>query len=301
MNASVAKEQLPGPGQMFLDHIGWMVPSIGVAEAAMEKLGLPLTPYSVHANRNPQTGQLEPVGTGNRLAMLPQGYLEILVPAVNVDNPVTRHMAASLQRYVGVHLTAFGVDDAGREAERIAASGFKLQPTVNLRRTVEATDGREVELKFTVVRPAFEQFAEGRTQVLTHHTPEHMWQERYLPTENPVQGLMEVAYVVDNPVDVASRFSRFLGRTAGSDSSIFIKLDRGRVRFMTRKAAAETFGADKLPENPSIAALTLSTRDLDRTRDVLLSNGLHPGSLGQKHLLIDASEALGVNLVFVPV
>ena len=207
-----AAPQLPNDSQIFLDHIGWMAPDMARASAALDALGLTLTPYSVHAHRDPATDELKPVGTANRLAMLPTGYLEVLTPVDGASSPVAKHVKACIARHVGVHLVAFTVADAEAKARALAKSGFTVQPPVHLRRTIEAADGRKVEVAFTVVRPAFDHFPEGRVQVLAHHTPDHMWQSRYFPTASPYEALVEVAYVVDDPVETAERFARFPGR-----------------------------------------------------------------------------------------
>src|SRR5690606_23109917 len=148
----MSRAQLPEPGQVFLDHVAWMVPDMAQATAVFEQLGFPLTPYAVHGDRDPGTGELKPVGTANRLAMLERGYLEILTPVEGVDTPVIRHMRAALAHHTGVHLLAFAVHDAGVAAREIAERGFRLQPTVHLKRQVEAEDGSQAEAAFTVVR-----------------------------------------------------------------------------------------------------------------------------------------------------
>lgn len=293
--------QLPRPGQIFLDHVGWMVPDMAAAEVAFDNLGLPLTPLSVHGVADPATGERKLTGTANRLAMLPAGYLEILTPHGGIDNSTVQHLQKSIARHIGIHLLAFTVADAGADAERLRTNGFELQPTVHLRRTIEAEDGTEAEVAFTVIRTGYDVFPEARVQILTHHTPQHMWQSRYLPPESCISGLIEAAIVVDNPAETAAHFSKFLGRGIMSDKDDrLILLDRGRVRFVTRRSASQLFGATRLPPNPSVAAITLTSSDIDRTRDVLLSNGLRPGSLGAPHLLIDAAEGLGVHIVIVP-
>ncbi len=294
-------QQLPRPGQIFLDHVGWMAPDMATAATVFDGLGLPLTPLSVHGVRDPASGQNRPSGTANRLAMLPTGYLEILTPHGNIDNATVQHLRTSIARHVGVHLLAFSVADADQESQRLLSDGFKLQPTVHLRRTIEAEDGRAAEVAFTVIRTGYDVFPEARAQLLTHHTPEHMWQRRYLPTENCITGLVEVTLVVDDPAASAARFAKFLGRLPMTDQKDrVILLDRGRLRFITRANASSSFGARTLPANPSVGAVTLTSSDIERTRDVFLSNGLHPGSLGEPHLLIDASEAMGVHIVIVP-
>ena len=274
---------------------------MAAAEVAFDNLGLPLTPLSVHGVADPATGERKLTGTANRLAMLPAGYLEILTPHGGIDNSTVQHLQKSIARHIGIHLLAFTVADAGADAERLRTNGFELQPTVHLRRTIEAEDGTEAEVAFTVIRTGYDVFPEARAQILTHHTPEQMWQSRYLPPESCISGLIEAAIVVDNPTETAAHFSKFLGRGIIPDKDDrLILLDRGRVRFVTRRSASQLFGATRLPPNPSVAAITLTSSDIDRTRDVLLSNGLRPGSLGAPHLLIDAAEGLGVHIVIVP-
>lgn len=293
--------QLPRPGQIFLDHVGWMVPDMTAAAVAFDNLGLPLTPLSIHGVTDPATGERKETGTANQLAMLPTGYLEILTPHGGIDNPTVQHLKASIARHVGIHLLAFTVADAEADAARLQAAGFTLQPTVHLRRTIEAADGSQAEVAFTVIRTGYDVFPEARAQILTHHTPEHMWQKRYLPAESCITGLIEAALVVDDPTESAARFAKFLGRSVmPNKDDRLILLDRGRLRFVTRKNASHLFGATRLPPNPSVAAITLTSSDLERTRDVFLSNGLRPGSLGAPHLLIDAAEGLGVHIVVVP-
>ena len=292
--------QLPESGQIFLDHVAWMVPDMAQAAPVFEKLGFSLTPFAVHGDRDPNTGTLNLVGSANRLAILKRGYLEILTPVEGADTPVTRHMRKALDHHTGVHLIAFSVADAAQAARQIAERGFDLQPTVHLKRTVEAADGQEAEAAFTVVRAAFEHFPEARAQVLTHHTPQHVWQDRYISTENGIVGLLEAAIVTADPAESAARFAGFVGKTVERDAGTFvIRLDRGRLRFVDARGGAEHFGRVSRPPMPAVGAITLTTEDLDKTRYFLLSEGLRPGAINPSHLLIDESEALGVHLVIV--
>jgi hypothetical protein len=292
---------VPPPGKIYLDHVGWMVPDMAAAARVFDALGLPLTPLAVHAAADPKTGKLAPTGTANRLAMLPHGYLEILTPHGDISNPTVDHLKAAIARHIGIHLLAFSVADAAESATRLAAESFTVQPTVHLRRMVETADGGQAEAAFSVVRTGYDTFPEARCQILTHHTPEHVWQPRFFPTESCITGLIEATVVVEDPAACAARFAKFLGRTPMADKDDrLILLDRGRLRFVKRASASNLFGARTLPPDPSIGAITLTSSDIERTRDVFLSNGLHPGSLGAPHLLLDAAEGLGVHIVVVP-
>ena len=158
--------QSPGAGKIFLDHVGWMAPDMERAAAVFERLGFPLTPYSVHGDRDPVTGTLKPVGTANRLAMLEQGYLEILAPIDGHQTPLVQHLRNAISHHTGVHLLAFSVNDAEETAREIAAREVTLLPAVHLRRTIEGEDGQDAEVAFTVVRAAFEQFPEARVRAV---------------------------------------------------------------------------------------------------------------------------------------
>ena len=68
--------QLPPAGAVFLDHVAHFVPEMDAAATALERCGFRLTPFTVQTNRVNE--EAVPAGTGNRCAMLRQGYLEIL-------------------------------------------------------------------------------------------------------------------------------------------------------------------------------------------------------------------------------
>ncbi len=296
-----AGRQLPDRGEMYLDHVGWMVPDMDAATRAFTRLGFALTPYSLHGDMDPETGRIVPLGSANRLAMLERGYLEILTPVAGADTAMARHLKDSMGRYVGVHLIAFAVADAHAEAARLAGAGFRLQATVNLRRTIEAADGSAVQVAFTVVRARFGSIPEGRLQVLTHLSPEHLWQERYIARDNAITGLCEAVLAVPDPAASAGRLTRFTGRgVRETDGGGTILLDRGRLTFSTPGAIARRYGGLPLPPGPAMAAVGLVSRDLDRTRDFLLGRGVGLLVDQPERLIVDPQDAMGAALVIEP-
>lgn len=273
-----ATRQLPIGDEIFLDHIGWFVPDMDAAGRALERLGFLLTPFSLHGDRDAVTGAIKPVGTANRLIMLEQGYLEILAVVGDADTPVVRHMRTTLaDRGTGVHLIALAVADAARKAEVLAKAGFSMQPTVNLRRMIVTEAGGEGEVAFTVVRPAFAHFPECRMQVLTHHTPEHMWQRRYVAQPNGIMGLDRVSLVVPDVADTAERMARVIGKDGT------LKLDRGAIRI------------DAAVGHPRIESLGLLSRDLALTEPVMAERGVAIQRNGDV-LVVAPEDALGVRL-----
>lgn len=296
MPISEKTPQLPAAGEVFLDHVGWFTSDMTAATSAFERLGFPLTPFSVHGDRDPETGVIKAIGSANHLAMLERGYLEILTPVAGIDSPVARHITSSLERYTGVHLVAFTVADAETDRARLAEAGFTVMPTVNLRRTVELEDGSETEVAFTVLRGELGSIPEGRMQVLTHHTPEAMWQGRYV-AKNGFGQLDEVLFAVSAPAESAGRLASFTGRRAREDGGIWtVALDRGRLRFMTHDRASAELGGAAIGDGVTIAAIGFQgdpQHVLARTSDT----GVPARKLGDGRVIIPADAAVGCCLI----
>ena len=290
--------QLPLGDEVFFDHVAWMVPDMEAASAAFTRLGFPLTPFSPHTAADPNGGPPIQQGTANRLAMLEIGYLEILCARDGIDDPLSRNVRSSLERYTGVHLVAAAVADAEAHHARLSAAGADPLPLVGLRRVIEAEDGSEAEVSFSVVRPPLNVNPEGRMQLLTHYTPKHMWQGRYVARDNAITALTGAMIVVDDPAEAATRLSKLFTvpeHTEGDDR--ILGFSRGWMRLTT------TAGLDTLlpgltpPDSPYIAALTLASRDLDATRAFMADRDVKLLADTETMLAIDPSESMGTALV----
>ena len=293
--------QLPAGGEIFLDHVGWYVPDLDDVGRAFGRLGFPLTPYSVHGDRDPESGAIIAQGSANRLALLEQGYLEFLTDVEGTDTKVGTHLRREMDRYIGVHLTAFSVFDAVAEADRLAGDGFRLQPTVHLRRTIEGADGADVEVAFTVVRAAFGSIPEGRIQTLAHHTPEHLWQRRYMAEANALIGLAEVVFSVADPTASAGRLAKFTGRSAiETETGMSVPLDRGKLTFFEPKDVPRQLGIQAMPEAPATVAIGLVSRDLAKTREFMRAQSVRLAVDEPNRLIVEPDEALGSALIVYP-
>ena len=258
--------QVPSAGEKLLDHIAHWVPDLGAAGEALQSLGFVLTPWSEqHASPRPGA-PVSPVGSANRCIMLRSGYLEVLAPLS--PTPIGRELQAGIERYVGVHLLAFGSSDTKAEQARLEALGFPQRPVVALRREVEIESGGTATLRFTVGRAELGSMAEGRVQFLTHHTPEHLWQTRYLGHPNTAEDLAEVWIVVADLDEAASRYAAYLDLPAirGAPGAATISLSRGRVSLFTQEAFGERLPGAKVPTLPFIAGYGLAVSDPGRAR-----------------------------------
>jgi hypothetical protein len=290
--------QLPLGDEVFFDHVAWMVPDMEAASAAFTRLGFPLTPFSPHTAADPNGGPPIQQGTANRLAMLEIGYLEILCARDGIDDPLSRNVRSSLERYTGVHLVASAVADAEAHHARLSAQGVEPLPLVGLRRVIEAEDGSDVEVSFSVVRPPLNANPEGRMQLLTHYTPKHMWQGRYIARDNAITALTGAVIVVDDPAEAGTRLSELFTvpvRTEGDER--VLDFDRGQLR-LTSQAGLNTLLPGLIPPvSPYIAALTMASRDLEATWTFMAERGVKILADTDTMLAIDPSESMGTALV----
>jgi hypothetical protein len=268
-----ADRQLPVGGEIFLDHVGHFVRDPDAATRALIRAGFAPAPVSVQVNAD-SSGVTRLTGTGNVTAMLTRGYIEALFKTA--DTPLGRELDTAIARYPGVHLAAFAVADSGKTHRRLAESGFRMRPLVELQRPVDAEYGSGTAA-FTVARVQPGEMPEGRIQALTHHTESVVWQPRWLVHPNGALGLASVTIVVANLAEAASRFARFSGRQASATSfGHTIHLDRGRVDLLTADAFTHNFPDIEIPSLPFIGSYGIKVKSLATLHDILSQGGLKP-------------------------
>jgi len=277
------------------------VPHIDAASAALEQAGFTLTPFSEQSHRLEPDGPLTPAGAGNRCVMLREGYLEFLTPTG--DTPIAQQLRSAIQRYTGLHLIALGTAAAEADHARLEKNGFSPLPAVALQREIGTTDGSGTA-RFTVVRVPPGTMAEGRIQYCQQHTPELLWQPRWLEHRNHARGLAAVIICVADPQEAAQRYARYTGLLAQlSRTQWRIDTQRGALLFVTPAAVEQKLGITA-PALPWIAGYVLTSDKLAATRDALHSCDvsehegrllLHwPGTVGGIVLFQQAGTALPV-------
>ncbi|MEE8515563.1 MAG: VOC family protein [Alphaproteobacteria bacterium] len=292
---AAARSQLPDASEVFLDHVAWFAPDMAAAEHCFTRLGFTLTPFTPQSNAGPH-GPIA-AGTGNRCAMLGAGYLEILTSVPGPETELSRQLIAALGRYTGIHLVAFATADTGAEGRRLQRQGFDPLPAVDLRRPVKGAE-QDAEAAFTVLRLAPGAMAEGRIQFLTHHTPDLVWQRRFMAAKNAVTGLTGVLFAVDDMAGAARRYGCFTGRAPdiAGDTGV-ITLDRGCLIFAGPERCRSLVPGIEIPAMPFIAAVLLESRNISLTQEFLEGRGVDVHGLGAGAMLVPATEAMGASLV----
>jgi Glyoxalase-like domain len=199
--------------------------------------------------------------------MFARGYIEVLFKTA--DTPLARQLDAGLARYGGVHLAAFSVADAAAAHARLAASGFRMQPLVQMQRPVDTGAGPGTAA-FTLARVEPGEMPEGRIQILTHRTEHTVWQPRWLSHPNGAFALTSVTIAVADVKEAAQRFARFTGRNAAPSSlGQTIALDRGRVELVTADAFARMLPDVPIPSLPFTGAYGIRVKSLAALGDML--------------------------------
>lgn len=279
--------QTPQPGQIFLDHVGWFVPDMDAASVSFNRLGFPLTPFTVHMNEQPD-GSRVPSGTANRCAMIRRGYLEVLTRVPEVESAITAQMDAGLARYTGLHLIAFTVGDTDAATVELRDAGFSPEPPIALRRPMPLDDGGEGTAAFSVIRLPSDAMAEGRVQVLSQDTPDVVWQPSVTADENALDMLSGLLICAEDPEEAANRYARFTGKPKVAQGRGYrIDLDRGCLSICDPDDCRRMLPGIEIPSMPFIAAVSIRSADIAATRAFLAAAGVL--------LLADMAECLIVS------
>lgn len=267
MIADSASHQRPPAGGLVLDHIAHFVPEMAAAERDLHQLGFTLTPLSHQMHRTEPGAPLVSAGTANRTAMLARGYLEFLTATGDTANAAK--LKAAMARYTGVHLVCFGTGQSDKVHARLVERGFEPPPIVALQREIETEDGGRATARFSVTRAAPEKMTEGRVQFVEHHTPQLIWQDRWLRHANGVKTLAAIVIAVADVDEATTRWRHLTGRAFRATGDVrVIATDRGQAIIGAAGAIATHFGVTP-PTLPWIAGPVLGVTNL-RTVEAFL-------------------------------
>jgi hypothetical protein len=272
--------QLPLGEEIFLDHIGYFVPDVEAARRALARVGFAPTPVSIQVNPGPGGGAPQLTGTGNVTAMFTRGYIEVLFKTA--DTPLVAELETASARYWGLHLVAFAAADAAAAHRRLAGQGFRVRPVVKMQRPVDL-DGASGTAAFTLARVEPGEMAEGRVQILTHHTEQTVWQPRWLSHPNGALALSRLVIAVADVGEAARRYARFTGRAARAfPLGQTIELDRGRLDLVTLDGFRQMLPEISVPSLPFMGVCEIKVASLAATRDLLKQARMEMWEHGQE-------------------
>ncbi len=296
MIADSASHQRPPAGGLVLDHIAHFVPDMAASERDLKRLGFTLTPLSHQMHRTGPGTPLVSAGTANRTAMLPRGYLEFLTTTGDTANAA--RLKTAMARYTGVHLVCFGTGQSDKVHARLVERGFEPPPIVSLQREIETEDGGKATARFSVTRAAPDKMPEGRIQFVEHHTPQLIWQGRWLSHANGMHSLAAIVIAVPDIDEATTRWRHLTGRAFRATGDLrVIVTDRGQAILGSAGAIEKHFGA-KPPTLPWIAGPVLGVPNLRATEAFLRKANAQILRETAGRIVIAAPASLGGILAF---
>jgi hypothetical protein len=243
-----------------LDHVGIAGHELGGLAATYESLGFQLTPFARHSGRLSPDGPVVPFGTGNRCAMLRQGYLELIAridpaaPANSLDR--------FLQRYEGIHIVAFAIEDELAELARLRAAGFDVPGVAHLERPVDAEDPGKGIAKFARLPLPADAAPEGRMQLIRHLTPELIWRPEWVEHPNRAERVFALVICAEDFAATAERLGRLCGiAPTPAEGQASLKLEASRVTVVSPETLDSVLPGVVPPSLPFIAGIAIHTAD----------------------------------------
>lgn len=281
------ERQLPVGEEIFLDHVGHFVRDPQATARALSLVGFSPTPVSLQVNTD-EEGRQFATGTGNVTVMFERGYIEALFKTA--DTPLAGELDMAMARYPGVHLAAFSVSDAQAAHDRLGAAGFRVRPLVHMQRPVDTETGPGTAA-FTIARVEPGEMAEGRIQILKHHTEATVWQPRWLIHPNGAVGLIDLVIATDDVAATAKRFSLFLGRHAHENKfGSIIPLDRGCVLIVASDKLSQLMPGPAIQFVPFIGLYAIAVRSIADLETFLRQSGASFSRQGNSVLARFADE-----------
>lgn len=160
-----------------IDHLVLAVEDLGVASGFYESMGFTLTPEAQH-----------PFGTGNRLAQLDGGFLEVLGvtrPELVADAaPGAFSFAAYNRDFLaereGFSMIAFESLGPDRDRADFEAAGLAPADPFSFSRMARQPDGAEVEMGFDLTFVPRDAAPDAMVFTCSHrHAPEHFYKPEY--------------------------------------------------------------------------------------------------------------------------
>jgi len=281
---------------LSLDHAGFMVRDLDAGAARWARLGFQLSPRGPQMGRVPGQPGMAPWATSNHCAMFRRGYLE-LIGVTQPDN--FNPWAAFLDRFEGIHITAFRCDDADAAHAALTARAEGFDAPLQRQRNAPFGNGTRL-FRFRNIFSQDDRYPEGRFIVIEHQTPEVIWQDALMTHPNGAVSLKEVVFRADPAAPTERRLANIAG--VPSNRGRFDLPGGGCVSVLDRAGFAARFpGAATPPALPAAAAVVVGVADLARTRSVLAAAGVDLNSAESDTPWVPASAANGGIVAFTRV
>jgi len=257
-----------------IDHIVLAARHLESACAYYERMGFTLTPPAQH-----------PFGTGNRLAQLRSGFLEIL--SVTRPKDVMEHKRGVfrfaaynrdfLQQRQGLSMVALSSDSWEDDREAFIAAGLELPEPFAFSRLARQPDGHNVTVGFDLTFAPDPELPNAVFFTCQHrHDAEFFYKSEYQSHINGAHEISEVIMVAKDAGCIRRLCSSLLEEeyVFDDEAGLYCQVDGARIRVLTEQQLVQRFpGHDVISfaGDGVFAGFGLRVSDLDVTRSVLKS------------------------------
>jgi Glyoxalase-like domain len=274
-----------------IDHALIGVRDLELARMAWTRLGFALSPRGRHIGW----------GTANYCVMFEHDYIELLgiVDPSQFSNDLDKFLA----KREGAMGLAFGTGDGRAAAAELGRRGLHPSEPRDLARQLELPEGTVLPRFKLVFLPPAE--TPGLSAfVVEHLTPELLRRPPWLEHPNGAVGLKRVGIVVEDTRPLVEPYRHLFGETAlnSTDQVLSVHLGRHTLIFADfDDFSAMHPDAELDPELPApyVAAMTILSGDLERTKDHLASWQIAHVEAPDGSILLPPDQANGAVLEFV--
>ena len=117
--------------------------------------------------------------------------------------------------------------------------------------------------------------------------------------ENGAAMLTGILICVADATEAVERYERFTGKPSRpSGDGYRIALDRGEIAICTPDECAVLIPGVDIPDLPFMAAVSIVSGDIARTRTYLAGKGIRLATDGEDCLITDTASGMGAHFVF---
>jgi catechol 2,3-dioxygenase-like lactoylglutathione lyase family enzyme len=256
-----------------LDHLGLATRDLERSRRVYERMGFTLSPRSVHSGSADLNGAITPWGSGNHLAMLQDGYFELLGL---VDETLPSNVKRMVEKYEGLHVLALRCASAEQTYAELRTAGVSARAPMNLERdALFGLDGEQTRrARFRNIYLDEAIFPEARYILIEHRTPEVMWQPHLMQHPNGAQALAGAYLVVDDLGEAAQRFGPVFGKPAACAAGLEFDAERGKLWVCTQDRLCALSPVLAHTTVHPFAAAAIRVASLDALRSVLKQGGI---------------------------
>ena len=279
-----------------VNHVGLVVGNIHAAARRFEQMGFVLSPLSMHKGAVKPGDPPADFGSGNRCAVFPKNYLEI-VAHVHKDKPDV-FVGKYLARFEGMHIICFGCQNAGTVDARLKSADIATSGVIPLQRDVDTDSGRRTA-KFDCVHFGAAATPEGLVQAAHHLTPQYIHQAAHMVHPNKCVSLSNAYIAAADAASTAKRYEALTGKRARRDGAKYV-IDLplvSRITILPRDEVAKELPGAASHDGDYMPAFAFGTRDIDAVRRQLEGSAIPYARVGVKYV-VPASAAFGAAVVF---